>query len=65
PPDGCTAFVMLDESHISIHTYADKQKMAIDIFISSGKQKCEKATSLLLSKLSIDTYECKMMERFE
>jgi S-adenosylmethionine decarboxylase len=31
-PPGCTVFVMLDESHISAHTYADQGKMAIDVF---------------------------------
>lgn len=31
-PPGFTAFVMLDESHCSVHTYADLGLMAFDIF---------------------------------
>ena len=32
-PDGCTVFVMLDESHISLHTYAEEGRIAIDLFM--------------------------------
>jgi S-adenosylmethionine decarboxylase len=31
-PPGCTAIVMLDESHCSVHTYADLGLIAMDIF---------------------------------
>ena len=31
-PPGCTCFVLLDESHISAHTYADVGLVAVDIF---------------------------------
>ncbi|MBE7558909.1 adenosylmethionine decarboxylase [bacterium] len=31
-PPGCTCFVMLDESHISAHSYADLGLLAIDVF---------------------------------
>lgn len=31
-PPGCTAVVMLDESHCSVHTYADEGLMAFDVF---------------------------------
>jgi S-adenosylmethionine decarboxylase proenzyme len=31
-PSGCTAIVMLDESHCSVHTYADLGLVAMDIF---------------------------------
>ena len=31
-PPGCTAVVMLDESHCSVHTYADLGLMAFDVF---------------------------------
>ena len=31
-PAGCTAVVMLDESHCSVHTYADLGLLAMDIF---------------------------------
>ena len=32
-PDGCTAFVMLDESHVAVHSYADKGLLAVDVFV--------------------------------
>jgi S-adenosylmethionine decarboxylase len=35
-PPGCTAVVMLDESHCSVHTYADLGLMALDIFTCGG-----------------------------
>ena len=31
-PAGCTAIVMLDESHCAVHTYADLGLLAMDIF---------------------------------
>ncbi len=31
-PPGCTAIVMLDESHCSVHTYADAGLVAFDFF---------------------------------
>lgn len=31
-PPGCTAIVMLDESHCSAHTYADQGMIAMDVF---------------------------------
>jgi S-adenosylmethionine decarboxylase len=35
-PAGCTAIVMLDESHCSVHTYADLGLLALDIFTCGG-----------------------------
>ena len=32
-PDGCTVFLMLDESHISVHSYAEQGAMAVDVFV--------------------------------
>ena len=32
-PPGFTSVVLLDESHITCHTYANQRKMAIDIFV--------------------------------
>jgi S-adenosylmethionine decarboxylase len=31
-PPGCTAIVMLDESHCSVHTYAELGLVAMDVF---------------------------------
>ena len=45
-PDGCTAFVMLDESHVAVHTYADDGLMAVDIFVC-GERAREKAAGIV------------------
>ncbi len=41
-PPGCTCFVLLDESHISAHSYADLGLLAVDIF-TCGDTAAEKA----------------------
>lgn len=48
-PPGCTVIIMLDESHISLHTYAEEGIMAIDIF-ACGKAEPE----LIFKRLSLD-----------
>ena len=35
-PPGFTAIVMLDESHVSAHTYADLGLIALDVFTCGG-----------------------------
>jgi S-adenosylmethionine decarboxylase len=42
---GCSVIVMLDESHITAHTYANEGLAAIDIFVC-GKQAKEKTRLL-------------------
>ena len=49
---GCTAFIMLDESHVSIHTYADDGKMALDVF-TCGVTSCEKILESVCRQLDI------------
>ncbi|HZD60281.1 MAG TPA: adenosylmethionine decarboxylase [Anaerolineae bacterium] len=49
---GCTAFIMLDESHVSIHTYADDGKMALDVF-TCGPTSCEKILESICRQLNI------------
>ncbi|MDI6716872.1 MAG: adenosylmethionine decarboxylase [Actinomycetota bacterium] len=49
---GCTAFIMLDESHVSIHTYADDGKMALDVF-TCGTTSCEKILESICRQLGI------------
>lgn len=48
-PAGCTVVIMLDESHVSIHTYAEEGKAAIDIF-ACGKADPE----VILERLRLD-----------
>lgn len=63
-PDGCTVVLMLDESHMSAHTYADSGKIAFDIFISKSSDICEKAVKYILNELEINTFEVNYINRF-
>ncbi len=46
-PQGVTAFAMLADSHISIHTWPEKGVAKCDIFTCSDKCKPEKAVEYL------------------
>ncbi len=63
-PDGCAVVLMLDESHITAHTYADNGKISIDVFTCNGRRNCELATKLIIDELSVTEYELNIVERF-
>lgn len=63
-PPGCTVFLMLDESHISLHTYADQGEMAIDIFTCGENINSEKIFQALKETLNINNYKIQKIERF-
>ena len=63
-PPGCTIFLLLDESHISLHTYADQGQMAIDIFTCGGKIDSEKLFQDIKEKININHYTIQEIERF-
>ena len=52
-PPGCSAFVMLDESHLSAHTYALEGLVALDIFVcgATATEKALRMRDLLLGKI--------------
>jgi S-adenosylmethionine decarboxylase len=62
-PAGCAVLVMLDESHISIHTYADEGKMAIDAF-TCGSADTRAVIEYIKKRLCLRNYVEKEMERF-
>nr|MEE4267497.1 adenosylmethionine decarboxylase [Candidatus Krumholzibacteria bacterium] len=62
-PPGCTAIVMLDESHCSVHTYADLGLMALDVF-TCGNTNPEDVWAKLAQELSLTDAQVKMVERF-
>jgi len=62
-PPGCTVFVMLDESHVAIHTYADQGKMAIDVF-ACGDTDAQAIADQLKADLGLEDFEQQSLERF-
>jgi S-adenosylmethionine decarboxylase len=46
-PFGVTGFVLLSESHISLHTWPEKKYIAIDLFTCGPKKKALKAFDVL------------------
>ena len=62
-PPGCAVIVMLDESHISIHTYAAEQLMAIDVF-SCGGANAELIAERIKDELRLAKCKQQTIERF-
>ena len=62
-PPGCTVFVMMDESHISVHTYAKEGKMAIDVF-ACGKTDAKAIAERLKTELELNKCSEKTIVRF-
>lgn len=63
-PAGCTAIVMLDESHCSVHTYADLGLLALDVFTCGSTDPME-VWSILSAELGLDQATVRMVPRFE
>lgn len=64
-PAGCTVFLMLDESHISAHTYSEEGKISIDVFTCNGLKNVEIATNYIINRFNTDNYSLKIIERFK
>ena len=61
-PIGATGFILLEESHISIHTWPEHQYAAVDVF-SCKTFDAEKVKQLLISLLQADRIEMHHIER--
>ena len=63
-PAGCTAIVMLDESHCSVHTYADLGLLAMDVFTCGDTDPME-IWDHLRQTLGIKKAHLRTVPRFE
>ena len=62
-PQGVTAFAMLADSHISIHTWPEKGVAKCDIFTCSDKAKPEKAVEYLGEALEAEQIDSDTFDR--
>ena len=62
-PHGVTGVILLAESHISIHTWPEKNSAALDIFCCAGKETAEKAFGLIVEKFKAESHDKKTVDR--
>ena len=62
-PPGFTCVVLLDESHISAHTYADKNVIALDIF-TCGKTDPYNVLDIVKETIDLGDLDVRMVDRF-
>ena len=60
---GNTGVLLLAESHISIHTWPEKNYAAIDIFVCSDRESVERAVTVLRQADEGGTFHCQIIER--
>lgn len=63
-PAGCTAVVLLDESHCSVHTYADLGLLAMDIF-TCGTTDPKRVWQGIRESLPLEHVSIRECSRFE
>ena len=68
-PIGCSILFLLSESHLSIHTFPEKNHMSFDIYTCRQYQDntvYEEIFSLLVNKLnaSLDKSKCEIINRY-
>ncbi|WP_456399714.1 adenosylmethionine decarboxylase [Persephonella sp.] len=62
-PHGATGVILLEESHISIHTWPEHGYAAIDVYTCGGKEKTFKAMEFILKVLKPKRIDEKVAER--
>ncbi|WP_029521840.1 adenosylmethionine decarboxylase [Persephonella sp. KM09-Lau-8] len=62
-PHGATGVILLEESHISIHTWPEHGYAAIDVYTCGGKEKTFKAMEYILKVLKPKRVDEKVAER--
>jgi S-adenosylmethionine decarboxylase len=63
-PPGFTAFVLLDESHCSAHSYADLGLIAMDIF-TCGETNPMQLLEFILEELNLGDVAIREFDRFK
>jgi S-adenosylmethionine decarboxylase len=61
-PQGVTAICLLSESHISIHTWPEKEEAAVDVF-TCGDSNPKIACDIIIEQLYAETYKLDFVER--
>jgi len=62
-PHGATGVILLEESHISIHTWPEHGYAAVDVYTCGGKEKTYKAMEYILKVLKPKRVDEKVAER--
>lgn len=62
-PHGITAFLLLSESHISIHTWPELNKAAVDIYTCGEHTDPDAGMELILEKLKAKCLTRQMIQR--
>jgi S-adenosylmethionine decarboxylase len=62
-PGGLSGFVMIAESHISFHTFANRGFVTIDVYTCQDKINATKLTQKFVSAFKISDYDETIIER--
>lgn len=62
-PYGATGVIVLSESHFSVHTYPEYEKVYLDLFCCSNDFDPEKASNVIMDIFCTDVFEWKYIER--
>ena len=62
-PGGLSGFVMIAESHVSFHTFANRGFVTIDVYTCQDKIDAAKLTEKFVEAFKITNYDEKVIER--
>jgi S-adenosylmethionine decarboxylase len=62
-PGGLSGYVMIAESHVSFHTFANRGFVTIDVYTCQDKINAEKLTEMFVAAFKIKDYDEKVIER--
>lgn len=62
-PGGLSGFVMIAESHISFHTFANRGFVTIDVYTCQDELDTDKLTKMFVEAFKINNYDEKVIPR--